>query len=104
MIQKNHSFFSGRDFLVQPYLLDDHMKRKDKQPKFVQNKNFLKSGNDLKEDLAFEHFFMTTCREGRLFEPKNPKGPLSMNYVTIFDCMSNVHVSSAENYGKNCLI
>ena len=79
--------------MVQPYLLDDHLNRKDKQPKFVLNKDFLKSGNDLKGDLPFEHLFMTTCREGRFFEPKNPKEP-SMNYVvTIFDCMSFVHIA-----------
>ena len=58
-----------RDFIVKPYLINDDLKKKKKQPKFVVNQDFEKV--DMQEDMPSDWHFMKICRYGRQAEHRH---------------------------------
>ena len=52
-----------KEFIIKPYLVDENLNKKKKQPKFaVESK--LKQSMDLNTDVARNWNFMETCRMG----------------------------------------
>ena len=49
--------------MILPYLIDNELNRKRKQPKFIRHNNF--TSLPQKENLPFESAFMGICRDGK---------------------------------------
>jgi prolyl 4-hydroxylase len=58
----------GEDFVVLPYLINDQLKKKKKQPKFIKEESFQKL--DVNLDISGDTHFMKVCRKGKLQRQK----------------------------------
>ena len=69
-----------REYIVKPYLIDDKLNRKKKQPKFVIEQKFEKVKN-YRADLAADWLFMQTCREGQRTQRKFKTKEVKCRYL-----------------------
>ena len=69
-----------REYIVKPYLIDDKLNRKKKQPKFVIEQKFEKVKN-YRADLAADWIFMQTCREGQRTQRKFKTKEVKCRYL-----------------------
>ena len=58
-----------REFIIHPYLVDEDLKKKKKQPKFV-TEGKISPITKTQHELAADWVFMKVCREGRQEQPK----------------------------------
>merc|ERR1711976_697358 len=75
LIQLNNGYLTkkkqvvDREYIIHPYLVDDDLKKKKKQPKFVSEGKLTQVKRMGEHELTADWLFMKVCREGRQKQP-----------------------------------
>ena len=71
--------FADRDYIIHPYMVDDHLQRKKKQPKYI-TKAKLKPLN-YQNELIRDWFFMKICQGGGLNQWRNHTNNMKCRFL-----------------------
>ena len=69
------SSFIGNNFKTLPYLVDTNLKRKKKQPIFINDGTTNVQESDVNNDMGSEWSFMEICKMGRVNDIDIPENP-----------------------------